>query len=281
MKNIFRFFSIMLAASTMMVFASCGDDPADNPDQPTTYTVTVNTNDATLGTVTVSPLQATYEPGTQVTVTATPAANANFISWSNGETNATITITVNENVTLTANFQAKPQSAWSATFNGQTLDVAGYGEGIWADYSAYGVDLWVFGCAKAINGDQVSLPYITCQFETDLQGAIMSVDALDFYEREAYNIGGTQYGDWQPLDFDNINFNCTAVDMTAMSMSAVVSCTMYYLTDLANDQEGTVTPETATHGNFSLTFSNIAFEQVQPGKASKANFGRQLSKRVK
>ena len=70
---------------------------------PATYTLTVN---ATNGTVTKSPNQASYASGTTVTLTATPAAGYTFANWSGdltGTTNPAI-ITMNSNKTVTANF---------------------------------------------------------------------------------------------------------------------------------------------------------------------------------
>jgi len=67
------------------------------------YTLAVN---AANGTVTKNPNQTNYASGTQVTLTATPAAGYTFSSWSGdltGTTNPAI-ITMNSNKTITANF---------------------------------------------------------------------------------------------------------------------------------------------------------------------------------
>lgn len=265
MKNIFRFFSIMLAASTMMVFASCGDDPADNPDQPTTYTVTVNTNDATLGTVTVSPLQATYEPGTQVTVTATPAANANFISWSNGSTENPLTITVNENVVLTATFQAKPQPAYNATLDGQALELGWYD----AACADLGSDwAWLFQSARDEENGGVYFPYIVTFFAGSTQNA-MEMTSIELYEQDFYTSGNEQYGDWQWYQRTG-SMTCTALDMTAHTMSATMSATMYSLTDVVENGAATDGSD-ATHKTLALTFNNITFDVQAKAGLKKMN----------
>ena len=67
-----------------------------------TYTVTVNYN-ATMGTVTGIPASPVLE-GTEVTLTATANEGYHFTGWDNGQTAATITFTVNADITLTANF---------------------------------------------------------------------------------------------------------------------------------------------------------------------------------
>ena len=64
MKNIFKLFSLMLVAGTVMV--SC-DKPNNTPTHQTPkYTITVNANNDAYGTVTGG---GTYEGGQQCTVT--------------------------------------------------------------------------------------------------------------------------------------------------------------------------------------------------------------------
>ena len=69
------------------------------------YTVRILTSDPELGMV--SQVSGTYTEGDKVTITATPAINANFVQWSDGNTNATRVITVNADITLTASFAIK------------------------------------------------------------------------------------------------------------------------------------------------------------------------------
>ena len=66
-----------------------------------TYTITVQANDATMGTVTGS---GVYEENSTVTISATPNQGYQFVQWSDGETAATRTITVTADATYTANF---------------------------------------------------------------------------------------------------------------------------------------------------------------------------------
>ena len=268
MKNIFKFFSIMLAASTMMVFASCGDDPADNPDQPTTYTVSVNTNDATLGTVTVSPLQATYEPGTQVTLTATPAATADFISWSTGSTENPLTLTVNENLNITATFQAKPQPTYNATFDGQALELGWYDAACLDMTAQAGTWMWLFQSAQNEDGGSVYFPF----FVTFLLGDATNnfqIYSHELYMETYYQAGGENYGDWQWFNGEG-NINCTAVDMTSHTVSATMSATMYSLKEVV-EQELASDGSTATHKPFALTFNNIAFDVQAKAGLKKMN----------
>ncbi len=264
MKNIFRFFSIMLAASTMMVFASCGEETTSE-DQ--TYTVTVNANDATLGTVTVSPLQATYEPGTQVTVTATPAATANFVNWSDGKTDNPYTFTVNQNVNLTAVFEAKPQPSYNATLDGAALQLGWYSAAC-ADLTAQaGAWMWLFQAAQRAEGTSVYFPYLVNYL---LGSATNDVQlySIELYEATYYTAGDQQYGDWQ--QYDDGSVNCTAIDLTAHTMSATMSATMYSLTDVVENGAATDGSD-ATHKTLALTFNNITFDLESKGGMKKMN----------
>ena len=70
-----------------------------------TFKVSVTTTGK--GTVTMSPSAASYAAGTVVTLTATPAAGSPWVGWSGAVVSKTqtITVTVNSNLSLTANFK--------------------------------------------------------------------------------------------------------------------------------------------------------------------------------
>lgn len=68
------------------------------------YTLTVNVNDETRGSVDLT--TGTYEYGTEVEVTATPEDGYEFAGWSNGSKANPLTITVKKDETITANFRA-------------------------------------------------------------------------------------------------------------------------------------------------------------------------------
>ena len=77
--------------------------PEPEPPAPTQYTLTVLAGEGG----TVSTEGATYDEGTEVTVTATPAEGYIFSHWSNDEEFTNITINVNSNLELTAFFIAE------------------------------------------------------------------------------------------------------------------------------------------------------------------------------
>ena len=68
------------------------------------YTVTVTSADSQMGSVTGG---GEYEAGTQATVTAVANSGYQFKQWSDGNTSATRSVTVNSNLTLTATVEAE------------------------------------------------------------------------------------------------------------------------------------------------------------------------------
>ncbi|MDB9713683.1 VCBS repeat-containing protein [Flavobacteriaceae bacterium] len=97
--------------SLLSIFAivlSCSSDETSTPITPppapiVKYTITLSAGDGG----TVSTTGGEYEAGQTVSVTATPQGEYVFTSWSDGITDATRTITVSSNTTLTANFEKK------------------------------------------------------------------------------------------------------------------------------------------------------------------------------
>ena len=85
------------------------DNPGGNGGStsggPTTrqYTLSVTSANTTQGTVTGG---GTYSEGSRVNVTATPKSGYQFDKWSDGNTSASRTINVTQNLSLTAQFKA-------------------------------------------------------------------------------------------------------------------------------------------------------------------------------
>ena len=80
-------------------------------ERPKTYTITAAAKPSYAGTVSRKPYYATYYPGTQVVLAALPNEGYMFTGWSGASSSAsdTITITVDDNVKLTANFLIVPK----------------------------------------------------------------------------------------------------------------------------------------------------------------------------
>ena len=83
------------------------------------FTITTSVNPAGGGSVALNPNKATYQPGEQVQVTATPNSGYSFTGWSGGLTGTInpATVTVNSNLNITANFSAATYT-FSATSAG-------------------------------------------------------------------------------------------------------------------------------------------------------------------
>ena len=84
-------------------------DPGD------VYTLTVQSNDTSLGTVSGG---GSYASGSTATIKATPKAGCHFVQWNDGNTNATRSVTVNADATYTATFAVdEPAQTFTLTVN--------------------------------------------------------------------------------------------------------------------------------------------------------------------
>lgn len=103
-----------------------------DPVSTYTFDVTKTGEGATWGKVTLSPAPTNgkYEEGTMVSMTAVPNRVVNFLHWEDNSTEATRTITVNENKSFTATFDQIPFIVgWNFSTSSSTTDIA-------ADYYA-------------------------------------------------------------------------------------------------------------------------------------------------
>ena len=86
---------------TLSLIISCGKNDSSTDVTPISkYTLSVTSNDGG----DVSSPGGSYNEGSSVTITATPNSEYLFENWSNGSTENPLTITVNRNISLTANF---------------------------------------------------------------------------------------------------------------------------------------------------------------------------------
>lgn len=81
---------------------SGGGTQGSGTDTNRQYTISVSSADSNQGTVTGG---GTYSEGSRINVTATPKSGYAFDKWSDGNTSATRTINVTQNLTLTASFK--------------------------------------------------------------------------------------------------------------------------------------------------------------------------------
>ena len=102
----------------------------------TVYSYTLSVEAGNGGSVSSS--GGVYEEGVQVTITATADSGYTFGSWSNGSTENTITITLDSDLSLTANFETIPSFSISLNANsGGSVSGAGtYDQGAQVTISA-------------------------------------------------------------------------------------------------------------------------------------------------
>ena len=91
---------------SLLFLLTCAKEDSQTPNnQPSNivskYTLTASAGDGG----SVSTTGGTFSQGTQVSITATPNTGYSFSGWSNGSTANPLTVNLNSNTTVTANFQ--------------------------------------------------------------------------------------------------------------------------------------------------------------------------------
>ena len=108
---------IFLLLFSISLINSCSSGEEDLPPAPIKYTLTTSANPTTGGTVT--PASGQYNEDATVSITATPAGEYLFSSWTGATgTTATASIVMNSNKTVTANF-VKKKYALTTTVEGE------------------------------------------------------------------------------------------------------------------------------------------------------------------
>lgn len=105
--------------------SSGSDEPLD-PDK-TYYTITVSSDNVSYGTVSGG---GVYEAGSNVIITATAMDGYEFVSWNDGNTNASREISVTEDASYTATFKVQiKQFTAIISSNAETLSFNAWGGG--------------------------------------------------------------------------------------------------------------------------------------------------------
>ena len=122
MKKLFLFLSFFL-------ILTCAKEDSQDPNTPPSQITRQNTLTVSAGDGgSVSTTGGTFSSGTQVSITATPNAGYSFSGWSNGSTANPLTVTLNSNTTITANFQVIVNSYILTLTAGEGGAVTGGGE---------------------------------------------------------------------------------------------------------------------------------------------------------
>jgi hypothetical protein len=94
--------------SLLLLLTCAKEDSQVTNDTPSNitprYTLTASAGEGG----SVSPATVSFNAGTQVSVTATPNSGYQFTSWSNGSTANPLNVTLNSNISITANFTLTP-----------------------------------------------------------------------------------------------------------------------------------------------------------------------------
>lgn len=246
MKNTFKLFGMLLLASATM-FVAC--DPTEEGNGKTQYTITVQANDATMGTVTGG---GVVDSGAAITLTATPNAEYNFVNWSMPDgttsTNNPLVVVATGNATYTANFTE--QSGVKVTFGSTTWD-AQYINGVFsASQNAF-----VIAATQNASPDsypQVELGYtwegtpgpVTAEGSPSITGTQASKGNpyLWYYTdaEHAMRLGSDACGDYWNI---TMTLNITAFDATTATISLIANATMGNLYELT---EGGTWPNVTT-----------------------------------
>ena len=94
---------------SLLLFLTCAKEDSQDPGTTPSnivpkYTLTASAGDGG----SVSTLGGSYNKGTQVSITATASEGYRFTGWSNGSSDNPVTVTLNSNTSITANFEQIP-----------------------------------------------------------------------------------------------------------------------------------------------------------------------------
>ena len=96
----------LLTFLSLTLLLTCAKEDSQAPNTPPSqivrqYTLTVSAGDGG----SVSTTGGSFASGAQVSITATPNSGYSFSGWSNGSSDNPLSVTLNSNTSVTANFQ--------------------------------------------------------------------------------------------------------------------------------------------------------------------------------
>ncbi len=194
-----KFLSLL---SIFTIILSCSSDDTSTPVTPPApivkYTITLSAGEGGA----VSTTGGEYEAGQTVSVTATPQGEYVFKDWSDGNTNATRTITVSSNSTLTANFEKKK---YPLTVNiegdGEVLEeivnagrTTDYDSGTTVKLTAVPADGWEFvGWTGAIESNELEVQLLVSEAK-EINSLFTQLPTYSVTTQDVF--GGTVQGDF-------------------------------------------------------------------------------------
>lgn len=242
-----------------LLFSSCGKN----------YSITVNVNNEGWGTVTGT---GTYAENAVVTIAATPNAGYSFVKWNDGSTENPRQITVVENATYTAYFEAIPvEPTVNVTFDGAAWSAGAIVGAYFPTTTAWDV------LARQTEGSMYPSTEISviknttgtvsenCNENGSFVGDINWVE----YYKQTYLVDADNnpYGDWWAK---SATINISAFDATALTMSSTTTAVMFDAS--AALVEGGVGIDAAPTANMAVNMTNIALEAKAASKAPVKSF---------
>ena len=240
MKNVIKFFSIMLVAGSIL--ASCTEKPEEplTPVKPK-YTITVTANNDAYGTVTGG---GTYDSAATATLTATANEGYKFVNWNDGNANNPRIVTVTANASYTANFEEL--AGVNVTFGdlnwaAQYVNCRLYPNAILvaAAQNASSDQLPIIQLVNIWQSGSPSTGSYTGTHDVTADGVSREGAYLYYFAVEddilqlRYQDGTTEtVGDWWSKD---LTLNITTLDADAMNLSLVVNTTMVHAAEMVGD----------------------------------------------
>ena len=238
---------LLFLLSILAIVLSCSSDETSTPVTPPApivkYTITLSAGEGG----SVSTTGGEYESGQTVNVTATPQGEYVFTNWSDGNTNATRTITISSNSTITANFEKRK---YPLTINfegeGEVLEeivnagrTTEYDSGTTVKLTAQAAAEWVFvGWTGDIESTEESVQIVigepkevTATFElipiytltvTTSEGGTVSTEGGEFEEGTEVEVTATpnegyRFDGWEGIDSNENTITLTVTSDTELS----------------------------------------------------------------
>ena len=255
-KYLIKSSRIIAAVTIGVMLINCSSDSGGSdpvvpptptaPAQKAKFTVAISAGSGGA----VSTTGGTYEQGQTVSVTATPQGEYIFSNWSDGNTNATRTITVSSNTNLTANFELRKypltvniegegEVLEEIVSSGRTTD---YDSGTTVKLTAVPAEGWKFGeWTGVIESSELEVQILVNEAK-EVNASFIYVDpptasALSFPEDDKVCQEGTSVSDTE----SSVNFqweaseNTTSYDLIINDIEAETSVTYSDITDANKD----------------------------------------------
>ena len=213
-----------------------------------------------------------YEHGTTISISATPAEGYHFVKWSDGNTNATRSIVVTSNVTLTAEFAINIYTVNVTTVNGTIIGTGEYQHGATATLTAvattgYHFVRWSDGVTDATRSIVVkSNVTLTAEFAINVYNVTLSAvngtvtGAGEYQHGQTANISATPAEGYHLVKWSDGNTNATRsiVVTSNVTLTAEFAINVYNVTLSAVN--GTVTGAGEYQHGATATITAVAAE---------------------